>query len=113
MAFRSRETLEGWLEEFQRDAQPSLDDLRVIQQDGEGGADTGLLITHLRIAATETYIQPTDASGDEWAVVFEAREADVELTASEVRRLISDLDALAALCDFLRDKSAASRADVG
>ena len=47
MPFRSMKTLESWVAEFERIRGPIDGVIRVIPQDGSGGADTGLVAMRL------------------------------------------------------------------
>lgn len=108
MSFRSRETLEGWLAEFHGLDYPSDTTLRVIEQDGADGANTGLVAIQLT-GGLSAYVQPDGASAT-WVVTIESRETAIELDAASVSRLSSELSTVSALCAFLQSKSAAEGA---
>lgn len=105
MPFRSMTVLQRWVDEFKRLDYPAEGSIRVIPQDGELGADTGLVAVRLMNSPTEIYLEPPAESGLEWTIVFEAREEPVRLGASQVRELAAGLATLSALCAFLQQKS--------
>lgn len=107
MIFRSRETLQEWLDEFQNLDHSSDGTLRVIEQDGADGADTGLVA--LRLAGgLSAYLQP-DGAG-EWVVTFDVGDEAFELDAATVSQLSSELATVSALCGFLQTKSSGAGA---
>ncbi|WP_345800299.1 hypothetical protein AAIB33_12575 [Microbacterium sp. AZCO] len=107
MAFHSISTLESWVAEFERLGYPLHGAIRVIVQDGEAGADTGLVAMRMFDSPTEIYIEPPTESRPEWTVMFEPRTEPVRLGASAVKALASELATLSALCAFLQQKSEA------
>jgi len=106
MPFRSQRTLETWLAEFRERGHDVAGSLKVMRQDGDGGADTGLVGVQLANASTVTYIQPQAAYAVKWVVTMEPREEPVILDSDGVRLLANELSVVAALCDFLEAKSA-------
>jgi hypothetical protein len=107
MPFRSLSTLESWLEEFAELGYPSAGTLKVIQQDGLDGANTGLVAIELVHASTVTYIQPEADGSLEWVVTMEPRDDAVTLDADSLRALAAELTVVAELCSFLQAKSRA------
>ena len=107
MPFRSLSTLQSWLDEFRGLGYPIAGYVKVIQQDGAEGANTGLVAFRFENAATLAYIQPDAAGSGEWLVTMEPREGPVTLNAASVRDLASELAMLSALCEFLQAKSKA------
>ena len=105
--FRSMATLESWLEEFRRIGYPIGDTAKVIQQDGELGADTGLVAVKLTNSSRVTYMQPHHPGAMEWVVTLEPHEAPEVLSSAEVHRLATELSMVSALCVFLETKSRA------
>jgi hypothetical protein len=102
MNFRSRDTLQAWLTEFQQLDYPSDRTLRVIEQDGADGADTGLVALQLA-GGLSAYVQPD--RDDTWVLTFEHGEESFELDAATISRLSSELATVSALCGFLQAKS--------
>lgn len=105
MAFRSEDTLQAWLEEFNALGYPIAGSLKVIPQDGDGGAHTGLVAVHLLNASTGTYIQPDAVDSTRWVVTFEPRDSAVVLDAAQLLSLSSELAIASTLCAFLQAKS--------
>ena len=109
MPFRSRETLEQWLEEFRTLGYPIAGAVKVMQQDGEDGANTGLVGVQLANADTVTYVQPDGPYSQRWVVTMEARDAAIDLDSAQLMNLAAELSMVSALCAFLQAKSAAFR----
>lgn len=105
MPFRSIETLESWVAEFEKQNSAGASVIRVIPQDGGGGADTGLVGMRLPNSPTEIYIEPPTQRGEEWTVTFEPREDYVRLGAVAVQMIAVEMTKLARLCEFLQQKS--------
>lgn len=104
MPFRSKSTLESWLEEF-RSVRNDGDLIRVIIQDGADGADTGLVIVPLANVSTAIVMEPVSAGDSHWIIRFEARSDAFDLTAQNLHGLSAELAVAAALCDFFERKS--------
>jgi hypothetical protein len=111
MAFRSQDTLQVWLDEFQTLGYPIAGSLKVLTQDGADGANTGLVAVHLLNATTVTYIQPEVVGSSRWVVTFEPRDASTVLDASSLLGLSSELAIASTLCAFLQAKSQAMDGD--
>ncbi|TDN87726.1 hypothetical protein [Microbacterium sp. BK668] len=108
MPFRTMAVLQSWVDEFAQQEQPMLSSIRVIPQDGDEDADTGLVAVRIPDSPTEIYIEPpTPATGPEWSIMFEPREQAVTLGASAVATISAEVAALADLCAFLQRKSEA------
>ncbi|MCW3493208.1 hypothetical protein [Microbacterium sp. SSM24] len=106
MPFRSLETLEEWLAEFRTLGYPIAGSLKVMQQDADPGADTGLVGVRLANAATVTYLQPEAPYSPRWVVTMESREEPVVLDSGGLMNLAGELAMISALCAFLQAKSA-------
>lgn len=104
MPFRSRETLEAWVEEFRatREGGALVD---VVIQDGTDGADTGLVTVPLRNDDTQIYMQPVAIGERRWSISFGARDSESALSAAELHGLVAELHVAASLCQFLEEKS--------
>ena len=107
MPFRSLVTLKSWLDEFREIEDVGSGLLKVIQQDGDGGADTGLVACQLETPDSWAYIQPELPGSARWMVTLEPREYAVSMDAGEVRALAGRLALLSELCSFLEAKSEA------
>lgn len=107
MAFRNLETLESWLAEYRAQGKPLADSARVMVQDGDGGANTGLVFFQLGHAPTGVFIQPATQEATGWVATMEAREENLVLDAAGVLELSAELAAVSELCAFLEAKSQA------
>lgn len=113
MPFRSKATLQSWLDEFAGLGYRVDGQLRVMDQDPEEGGDTGLVAVRLARASTVIYMQPEMDGSYEWLVTMEARETPVVLNAAAVLYLATELTTVSALCAFLQVKSQAFVAQHG
>lgn len=104
MVFRSKQTLEAWLDEF-RDSREGGTLINVLVQDGADGADTGLVIVPLRDGSAEIYMQPAELGSAEWRVTISASSETLDLTSSQLQGLAAELAIAASLCQFLQEKS--------
>jgi len=102
--FRSKATLETWLEEFHRSREAG-DLIRVAVQDGSEGADTGLVIVPLHNADISLYMEPIEIGDERWRVTLEPQTETTVLTSFELQHLASELSVAAELCAFLEAKS--------
>lgn len=107
MPFQSRESLAAWLAEFDAPSRPGVLAPRVIEQDGSQGADTGLVVVQLS-SAVDVYIQPEMQGGTHWVVTIGSREEAHDLTSAQIATLAEEFAAVAELCAFLEEKSAAT-----
>jgi hypothetical protein len=106
MPFRSKETLEAWLDEF-RTTREGGQLINVLVQHGGDGADTGLVVVPLKNEGTEIYMQPLSVGDPHWTVTLGERTKPLELSSLDLQALVAELAVAAALCQFLQDKSAA------
>jgi len=100
-------TLESWLDEFKQLGYPISGTLKVIQQDGDEGADTGLVAIELAHGAVASYIQPGVDGSVEWVATMEARDDALTLDAESLLAVAAELSVISALCTFLQSKSQA------
>lgn len=107
MAFRNMETLEAWLAEYRTLEKPLAASARVTVQDGDGGANTGLVVFRLDHAPADVFIQPATQDSPRWVATLEPRTEDLALDPAGLRALAAELSAIAELCTFLEAKSAA------
>ncbi len=103
--YRTIETLQSWVEEFVAQQGVGAGAIRVIPQDGDDGADTGLVAMRLLNSPTEIYLEPPHGSVDEWTITFEPREEPVTLGSSAVSAMATEIARLAALCAYLQQRS--------
>src|SRR5690349_13722645 len=112
MPFRTMATLQSWVDEFNDRGYSVMSSVRVIPQDGSDGADTGLVAVRIPDSPTEIHIEPPPrGSGLEWTITFEPREEPVTLGSHAVAVVAKEVEALAALCTFLQEKSDAFLAE--
>ena len=107
MPFRNMDTLESWLEEFRGLGYTVIGSVGVIPQDGDGGANTGLVTFHFTNASTPTSIQPGLDDPTRWVATMEPRDGSVVMDAPKLLELSGELAMLSALCAFLQAKSEA------
>lgn len=104
MPFRTRETIQPWLDEFRQLGFAVSDTLRVAELEGEDG----VVILNLEHSPTNVFLHPNVQDGQaRWVVTFEARDEAVEMDGAGLARLNAELGALSALVAFLQAKSAA------
>lgn len=104
MPFRSKETLERWLEEFS----PSLvagQPARVVVHDGPIGADTGLVVVPLLNATTSVHVTPVAPGGARYQVTIEPQLDETVLSGQKLRELAAELLVAAELCEYLEVRS--------
>jgi hypothetical protein len=105
MPFRSLATLQAWLTEFEDLGYDVAGAVKVIEQDGDGGANTGLVTVHLASAPTVVSIHPEPTDERRWVVSLEPREDLVTIDAGSLLELTAELSVVAELCAFLQVKS--------
>jgi hypothetical protein len=103
--FRSKETLQVWLDEFAADDAHGTSAAYVADQEPVDGRDSGLVIFPLRNATTSIYLQPIETGAPDWRVTIEAQPDVTELSPEAVYDLCRELQNAAALCAFLQAKS--------
>ncbi|MDT3329236.1 hypothetical protein [Microbacterium aquilitoris] len=106
MPYRSRETLQLWLDEFVA-ARQDGDLIKVVIQDDSWGDDGGLVVVPLRNASTTVYVRPPMNDDARWRVVFEPQLDEVALSAEETAALVAELGTAADLCGYLEVRSVA------
>jgi hypothetical protein len=105
--FRNLETLSAWVEEFEQLGYRLDGKLKVVQQDGAHGANTGLIVVVLTSPPTYFTVQPENKDSTRWAVTIEARNGPVSLDPAELLNFAGSISVLSALCAFLQTKSQA------
>jgi len=104
MPFRSKETLEQWVNDF-HDARDAGDLVRVLVQDGSEGADTGLVIVPLRNATVSVFMEPVEIGDARWRVTLEPQPDFTILSSHQLHALSAELAVAAELCAFLEARS--------
>ena len=105
MTYRTIGTLRAWVAEFEEHHSLGASAIRVIPQDGEAEADTGLVAVRLLNSPTEIYIEPPARAREEWMITFEPRTEYVRLRSADVELMATGVSTLAQLCSFLQLKS--------
>jgi hypothetical protein len=78
----------------------------VIVQDGDGGADTGLVEVRMLNASTVTTIEPESVGSPRWLATFEARDEPIRMDADMILALSQELALVSELCAFLEGRAA-------
>jgi hypothetical protein len=76
-----------------------------MQQDGEGGANTGLVALTLVDPPTVISLQPREPYALDWIVVIERRDEAVAMSGPVTLEYSHTLTTLSVLCAFLQTKS--------
>lgn len=103
--FRSKDTLQAWLDEFAAIRSAGAVAAYVADQEPVDGVDDGLVIFPLSNATTSVYLAPMAVGAPDWRVTFEAQPDVTELAPNAVYDLCRELTAAADLCAFLQRKS--------
>ncbi|MDR6692519.1 hypothetical protein J2X55_003464 [Microbacterium sp. 1154] len=104
MPFRSKDTLQAWLDEFAASSAGGGNAF-VADQEPVDGVDSGLVIFPLANATTSVYLAPMAVGVPDWRVTFEAQPEVTELSPEAVYDLCREITTAADLCDFLQHKS--------
>lgn len=104
MPFRSKETLEHWVDEFH--AQRGSGDLiRVLIQDGSEGSDTGLVVVPLANSSVSVFMEPIEIGDARWRITIEPQPDFTILSSFQMHALAAEFTVAAELCSFLEAKS--------
>lgn len=104
MPFRSKETLERWVDEF-HEARGAGERIKVIVQDGTDGADTGLVIVPLENATVTIFMQPAEVGAASWRVTIEPQPDTTILNSHQLHAMAVELSVAAELCAYLEARS--------
>ena len=107
ITYHTLPTLQGWIDEFTDLHAPFVSEVVVLIQDGEDGADTGLVEIRMVNASTVTTIEPEFVGSNRWVTVFDARDEPLRLDAKTVMWLSRELATVSELCSFLERKASA------
>ncbi|WP_378143771.1 hypothetical protein ACFJGV_10095 [Cnuibacter sp. UC19_7] len=102
---RSKALLEQWVQEFREQGHTIAGRLNVALQDGSEGADTGLVIVHLKNEYADIYMQPRGSDDPLWEATLVATSKDASLTPHQLAGLAAELVVAGNLCTFLQFKS--------
>lgn len=104
MPFRSKETLERWVDEF-HEARGAGERIKVIVQDGTDGADTGLVVVPLENATVTIFMQPVEVGAASWRVTIEPQPDTTILNSHQLHAMAVELSVAAELCAYLEARS--------
>lgn len=105
MPYRDRARVLSWIDDFNRNDRQRDTTITVLEQDGEPGADSGMIVVELRLAGTITLIHPVAEPKPTWLVTFEAREYDVDMDIEGVAQLLADVQTVHDLCVYLQQRT--------
>lgn len=113
ITYHTLPTLQGWIDEFIDLHAPFVSEVVVLIQDGDDGADTGLVEIRMVNATTVTTIEPEFVGSNRWVTLFDAREDPMRLDAKTVMWLSRELATVSELCSFLERKASAYESGAG
>lgn len=105
MPFRSKDTLQVWLDEHAASGADGGGVAYVADQEAVDGRDSGLVVYPLSNATTSVYLQAIALDEPDWRVTIEAQPEVTELSPEGVYDLCRELRNVADLCSFLQAKS--------
>lgn len=104
MPFRSKETLERWVEEF-HDARNAGDLIKVVVQDGSDGGDTGLVVVPLAGSTVSVFMEPLEVGDAQWRITLEPQPETTILSSHQLQAMAHELAVAAELCAYLEARS--------
>jgi len=105
MPFRSKETLERWLGDFEAQGHDVTGTVAVLDHDGDDGDDTGLVVVHLANVPIDVFFEPLAPGDPRWTVTFTGRDSDVTMDAAMLANLVIELGLASELCTYLETRS--------
>ena len=109
MPYRDQATVNSWVRDFFADREGAAPEVSVLEKDYMAGPDSGMVVVTLRKTPTMTYVHVVVNDGaPRWVVTFEGRTESIDMDGGDVGRLAHDLTALAALCDYLQERTDAA-----
>ncbi|WP_382303718.1 hypothetical protein [Herbiconiux sp. UC225_62] len=104
MPFRTKETLDRWVGEFEAAGHDVTGTVSVLDHDDEAGG-TGLVVVHLEHVPIDVYLEPRAPGDPHWNVTFTRRDVDVTMDAQRLAQLVAELTIASELCTFLEARS--------
>lgn len=104
MPFRSKETLEEWVGDFNT-ARGAGDLVKVIVQDGSDGGDTGLVVVPLATSTVSVYMEPLGIGERHWRITLEPQPDTTILDSHQLHAMSVELGVAAELCAYLEARS--------
>lgn len=105
MPFRSKETLERWLSDFEAQGHDVAGTVVVLDHDGDDGGDTGLVVVHLGDVPIDVFFEPLALGDPRWTVTFTSRDSDLTMDAPMLAKLVIELGLASELCTYLETRS--------
>ncbi|MDT0117030.1 hypothetical protein Q9R20_08490 [Microbacterium sp. PRF11] len=102
---RTRERLQGWVDDFLAEDGDSGHRIDVMPQEGERDLDTGLVVMRPRHSEMPIYIQPRAYDDPLWEMTLPARDEEVTMSPLELGRLAALVVAAVNLCTYLQFRS--------
>jgi hypothetical protein len=104
MPFRTKETLERWVADFEARGHDVAGTIGVLDHDDEAGG-TGLVVVHLEHVPIDVYLEPLAPGDPHWTVTFTRRDVDVTMDAQRLAGLVAELTIASELCTYLEERS--------
>lgn len=104
MPFRTKETLERWVTEFETAGHGVASTIGVLDHDDEAGG-TGLVVVSLEHVPIDVYFEPLAPGDPHWTVTFTRRDVDITMDAARLAKLVTELTVASELCTFLEARS--------
>lgn len=102
---RSREQLEAWVTEFEREEHCIAGSISVAPQEDDGEDDTGLVILRLRNASASIHMKPRSYDDPMWELTLSEQPESLSLSIHDITSLAAEYVIASNLCAFLQWKS--------
>lgn len=102
---RSREQLEEWVKEFEREEHCIAGSITVAPQEDTQTEDTGLVILRLRNASASIFMKPRSYDDPMWELTLTEHPADLAMSVHDLASLAAEYVVASNLCTFLQWKS--------
>ncbi|WP_150958741.1 hypothetical protein [Microbacterium testaceum] len=102
---RSREQLQGWVDEFEEMEHCIAGSISVAPQEDDSVEDTGLVILRLRYASSFVYMKPRGFDDPLWEMTITPQPRELGLSVHGIASLAAELVVASNLCTFLQWKS--------
>jgi hypothetical protein len=102
------DTIAQWLEDFRASGEEIPEMVRLLERDfaDEDRQDAGLVLIQFEVFDIESYLERPSHERPEWVVHFGSRGGDVSLSATDLTRLMGELQFVAKLTAFLEARTA-------
>lgn len=102
---RTREQLEAWVAEFEREEHCIAGSISVAPQEDDGEDDTGLVILRLRNASASIHMQPRSYDDPIWELTLSEQPHNLSMSIHDIASLAAEYVIASNLCTFLQWKS--------